>query len=885
MCPHTVALSTTTAGVTIAADDGTTIPISLPANGTTAALAIDIGGNATGWTATVSNPAGFLSASPASGTGDGTLTITYSANTSPFPRTARITLSTTGGTGTAITRTLSLTQAAGRECNLPTCFVGNIRLDSAEAITDAIKAYTHIDGNLTIGDGDAGTDIANADLQGLSVEEITGDLKIVSTKLTELNAFASLRSVGDSLIIGLNASLTSISGFGALTRAGAALLIGGFVRINGVFTRLGNPLLETVSGFGMLSSVGGDLYIRYNDALTSLPSFTSLRSVGRNLLIRNNAALTSVSGFASLSSVVGRLSISSNAALTSVSGFASLSSVVGRLSIGGDELTSVSGFGALRSVGGNLSIENNSEITSLPSFASLSSVGGGLQIRNNDVLTSLPSFASLSSVGRSLTIGSNDELTFLPAFSSLSSVGGWLVISGNAVLTSVSGFSSLSSVGGRLEISSNNALTSISDFASLSSVGRDLQIVNNAVLTSVSGFASLSSVGSVGSSVQERQLSIRGNASLTSLPSFPALSSVGGRLQISSNDELTSLPAFPALRSIGYGITITNNPMLSVCCGVFPFLQSPLPPGYTLGGSGTPSISGNKAGCNTIQQIRSGGVCHTISVSTTTTDVTISADDGSTIPISLPANGTSAAFTIDIGGGAAGWTATEASDPANFLSASPASGTGDGTLTITYSANTVATLRRATITLATTGSTGTPTTRTLSLTQAGSGPAMLRLRGGNVELGASPIVTVDSASGDTTLAVSVSGNATGWEIVSTVPSEGFALTASPNALSDSLVLRYDVNTGVARSAVITLRTTGGSGTAATEAITLSQAGAAPTISASPSSFSEPTNASGTVTTTITLGGGAESWSAAISNPDFIESINRRRQRQRTGRRM
>jgi hypothetical protein len=62
-----------------------------------------------------------------------------------------------------------------------------------------------------------------------------------------------------------------------------------------------------------LTSVGG-LFIRTNDALSNL-RFSALTSVGGNLIIGTNDALTSLNGLSNLTSVGGDLDVSSNTAL------------------------------------------------------------------------------------------------------------------------------------------------------------------------------------------------------------------------------------------------------------------------------------------------------------------------------------------------------------------------------------------------------------------------------------------------------------------------------------------------------------------------------------------------------------------------------------------
>ena len=75
----------------------------LAASGGKLTASIDLSGGATGWTATTDDS--FITLSPESGTGDGTLTINYTANNSGGVRTGSVTIATTGGTGDAFTQT------------------------------------------------------------------------------------------------------------------------------------------------------------------------------------------------------------------------------------------------------------------------------------------------------------------------------------------------------------------------------------------------------------------------------------------------------------------------------------------------------------------------------------------------------------------------------------------------------------------------------------------------------------------------------------------------------------------------------------------------------------------------------------------------------------
>ncbi len=74
--------------------------------------------------------------------------------------------------------------------------------------------------------------------------------------------------------------MASLGGFGALTSVGGDLLING------------NAALTSLSGFGALASVGEDLIISDNDVLTSLDGLGAITSAGKDLSIRSNDVLS-----------------------------------------------------------------------------------------------------------------------------------------------------------------------------------------------------------------------------------------------------------------------------------------------------------------------------------------------------------------------------------------------------------------------------------------------------------------------------------------------------------------------------------------------------------------------------------------------------------------
>ena len=380
---------TATAEVTVAQEGAapqlsvSTIPsdltVILGTEAGTIEVSIDIGGGAEGWTAISFDD--FISLSEASGTGDGTFTITYSENTDAT-RNGTVRVTSVGGTGNSVTVDIIFRQLGGT-------IRGDLMLGALEDITEEVKAATRIEGALVIGDRTTGTDISNTHLSELSVEVITGDLILKDTKLTELNAFESLTHIIGRMEISANSRLISIEGFAALKSVRGSLSI------------VENLTPASVSGFPSLTSIGGDFSI---------------------------SSASSVSGFDAFIGVGGSFSISST---NSLSGFDVLRSIGSDFSISGNGLTSISEFASLTSVGKDFRISNNPMLTSISAFEALGSIKGNFWVDDNALLASISGFTSLVRIeGRlqigGLTSGDNPELTSLPDFSNLRAIGGFI---------------------------------------------------------------------------------------------------------------------------------------------------------------------------------------------------------------------------------------------------------------------------------------------------------------------------------------------------------------------------------------------------------------------------------------------------------------------------
>jgi hypothetical protein len=177
-----------------------------------------------------------------------------------------------------------------------------------------------------------------------------------------------------------------------------------------------NSALTNLTGLEALTSVGGYLRIKSNYALTSLNGLSNLTSIGGDLSIRYSYALTSLNGLSNLTSIGGDLDIWDNDDLTSLTALQNITSVGGLRIYGNDALTNLTGLQNITSLGGYLYIVNNDALTSLNGLSNLTSVSGSLYIQSNDVLTSLGDLYKLNLKGTQLEIYENNNLCMDTAY-------------------------------------------------------------------------------------------------------------------------------------------------------------------------------------------------------------------------------------------------------------------------------------------------------------------------------------------------------------------------------------------------------------------------------------------------------------------------------------
>ena len=623
------------------------------------------------------------------------------------------------------------------------------------SLTDIFPVLDSIRGDLII----EGNDFIQTISGFTSLDSIGGDISIGSVgsfgvpsvgnnALTTLPSFPALTKIGGALEFFFNPKLTTLPSFSALTRVGGNIgvaqnealgTISGFEALESIeasFLINQNAALGTISGFDVLESIGstqltfeGNIRIIENAALTALPTFDALTRIKSGLFIENNASLTTFPSFSKLTSV-GRIVIQLNTKLETIMGFEELGNADDVEILGNRELATLSGFDMLQTITGDLEIANT-KLTALPSFSALQSIRRGLRIDNNGALTTLSGFDVLQSIGEDLRIDNNAVLATVSGFDILQTITGNLeigtatpMLSGNPLLTTLPSFSALTSIGGTLRFALNPKLTALSPFAALNTLGGSLDIVSNEMLATVSGFGALTRI--------EEHLSISDNAALTTISGFNVLASIQGNL------------------------SITGNAALSSCCGL-------IIAGEVLTPEGTTDISSNTTGCSNIGEIKANcGFVRTLLA--TPQALTASAEAGKII-LNVFAN--------------VPWALTESADWITSLS--PASGSDNQAITITYNSNLLITEREATLTLSATDAGGTESVSIL-FTQSGAAR----------ELSAFPIIlTATEEAG--TVRFGLSANIP-WRIVKN-PGADWITSISPDNGSDNqtITITYEAN--------------------------------------------------------------------------------------------
>ena len=153
-------------------------------------------------------------------------------------------------------------------------------------------------------------------------------------------------------------------------------------------SRTGDGYINNLNGLSVLTSIGSDLFIYYDTALTSLTGLNNSTSVGGSLIISANTALTSLAGLSNLDSIGKGIIIAENYVLTSLTGLEKVMFIGGDLDITYNiTLTSLAGIDNIHSASiTNLQVSNNNSLSTcaVKSICNyLANPGGTIEIENN----------------------------------------------------------------------------------------------------------------------------------------------------------------------------------------------------------------------------------------------------------------------------------------------------------------------------------------------------------------------------------------------------------------------------------------------------------------------------------------------------------------------
>jgi hypothetical protein len=249
--------------------------------------------------------------------------------------------------------------------------------------------------------------------------------------------------------------------------------------------------INNLQGLIGITSIGGDLNIRYLSNLNDLSGLTNLTSVGGDLVLQSIDSLVSVTCLENLTSIGGNLILVDNPILKNLLGINNLITIRSYLQIDHNKsLNSISGLNNLIFAGG-LHIFHNISLKTISGLNKLKSIESSLTIEGNDSLVEVSGLNELSSIGNYLWVTINPLLRSVTGMVNLSSTGGFLGFQGNPKLFDFSGLRNVASIGGSLFISDTDSLTSICVLKNITKINGHLSLFNNKTLTSLSGLENI----------------------------------------------------------------------------------------------------------------------------------------------------------------------------------------------------------------------------------------------------------------------------------------------------------------------------------------------------------------------------------------------------------
>ena len=468
-------------------------------------------------------------------------------------------------------------------------YQGNITVTTqaqVNALRDTLAGKIRIAGNLTIGYTDNGSTRSNiTDLTPLrNIVRITGNLNIQQNgQLVNLNGFNNLQTIGGYFEVKDNDALTFLGNFPVLTSIGITDVISISVSNN---PRLSTCCVLTEFLPDGIHAVSGGILI--NDNATGCDFESEINEINLTLTSSDETIAYNDTDSIAIDFTVGCGATGWTSAITYTpvnANFITLSST-------GE--TGQTGIITLMATptGINIGVERTATITlsttrgivsqtvvitqeALPDYIYLGDITVSTQAAVNVLSDTL---AGKTIIRGNLTIGYIDyrstrsNITDLTPLSNITHITGNLRIQQNGQPINLNGLDSLQSIEGYFQVNHNDRLITLGNFPVLRSVGGDFHVFTNNRLTTLD---------------------------------FPGLQTIGGFFRVGYNDRLITLGGFPALTSIGIGalnrrnnevsIVVEKNSRLPDCYTLTEFL-----PGGTHAVLGSVTIQNNatNGGCN-----------------------------------------------------------------------------------------------------------------------------------------------------------------------------------------------------------------------------------------------------------------------------------------------
>ena len=882
----------------------------------TESITIDftLGCGVTGWTSKITYTpanANFITlSSTGSTTQTGVITIMAAptANTGG-ERTATITISTTGQLGASVTKEVTIVQGM-----ITFTYTDDITVETQTEVNElstTLAGKTSIDGDVTIGYASGNSQSNITDLTHLSnITHITGNLTIRgNSSLDSLNGLNNLQSIGGYFRVVENSDLSSLGNFPVLDSIGSFFL----VYNNGALTTLGDfPALQTIGGsfnarenvkltsfgdFSALETIGGYFSAYDNDILTDLGNFGTLTSIGMgsprvpslgkiesgvSIVVENNSSLSTCCVFTEFlpdgdHAVRGDIFINNNAA-------------------GCDSESEVNTPLTLISSNVTITYDNTDPITidfivgcgvtgwtskiTGDDFIMLSSTGSTTQ---TGAITIMAAPTENMGAARTATIilmtsdGTEADIT-------LTQAAGPPTLTLSRTTTSVDATAQTITVGVTLGGSAEGWKVTETDdenFITTSKVGDDslqIAILENSSTASREATLTFTTTGGTGETTQT--LVITQLASGAKLPTItlsgpgitePSGSETSYTVDVDSTAQTLTVDVTLGGSAEGWDVTVTDNKDFidTLKVGDDSLRITISKNSSTASREATLTFTTEGADSQTLVITQAGGV-PTLSITGEASRDLVS--EGGSENIEVMSNTTWRVTTTASSVDSLIFTPTEGSVVA---SAVPSGGsitlesTGSGTLRIVYAANTGNAKLTGTLELvALDGTTELtdPVPIEIVLTQAAGLPTIMLTSGNTVDV---PNTATSSDSVEITFVVG--GGSTGW--IAEVD-EDFVTLGKSTGSSGSATLKAAVtaNTGVERTAIITLTATTEGTEKAETTIMIKQGGAPPTLEVSiptPKSGSDTTIAYDATTLNVmfTVGGGATGWEATVIDGD------------------